>query len=142
MKTKPPKTKRDFVRYLRDVFDDLQDAHVSDLFEEISLADLIEEVSATACRFGAGHLIEPFQYMMKTREALAIVGRLLVWAERTTEDHFDRAQAADYLGITAASLYGLVERKRIVPLRGPRRTYRFTKEQLEKYLASNTQLCV
>ena len=38
------------------------------------------------------------------------------------------------------SLYGLVERKRLTPLRGPRRTYRFTREQLDHYLAENSKL--
>ena len=142
MKPRSPKTKRDFVRYLRDLFDDLQTADVSDFFEKMSLADLIEDVNMTACRCGAGHLIEPYRHMMTTREALAVVGRLLSWAESNRGDYFDSVQAADYLGISKASLYALVERKRIVPLRGPRRTYRFTKEQLEQYLATSTNVCV
>lgn len=142
MKLKLPKTRREFIRYLRDVFDELQLAHTTDYFEEMDLAALVEEVSVTACRFGAGHLIDPHHHMMNTRQALIVVGRLLAWAEHDPGDYFDSPQAADYLGITKASLYGLVKRKRIVPLRGPRRTYRFTKKQLDHYLATNTQLCV
>jgi hypothetical protein len=142
MNLKSPKTKQEFARYLRDVFVKLEHAHTSDYFEEMNLADLIEDVSVTACRFGAGHLIAPQHHAMKTREALVVVGRLLAWAEQNPGDYFDSRQAADYIGVTIASLYGLVERKRIVPLRGPRRTYRFTKKQLEHYLATNTQLCV
>lgn len=142
MKRKLPKTKREFIHYLQDVFDELKDVHTSDCFEEMDLAALIEDVSVVACRFGAGHLIDPYHHIMKTREALVVVGRLLAWAEASPGGYFDSPQAADYLGITKASLYGLVERKRIVPLRGPRRTYRFTKKQLDNYLATNTNLCV
>ncbi len=142
MKTKPPKTRQEFVRYLRDVFVKLEYAHTSDYIEEIDLANLIEEVSVTACRFGAGHLIDPQHHTMKTREALVVVGRMLAWAEQNPGDYFDSRQAADYIGVTAASLYGLIERKRLVPLRGPRRTYRFTKMQLDQYLGANTNLCV
>ena len=54
--------------------------------------------------------------------------------------YFDSTAAADYLGITEKSLYAIVERKRLTPLRGPRRTYRFTQKQLDDYLATNTQL--
>lgn len=43
-------------------------------------------------------------------------------------------EAAAYLGTTVSSLYGLVERRQIEPLRGPRRRYRFTKEMLNQYL--------
>jgi excisionase family DNA binding protein len=43
-------------------------------------------------------------------------------------------EAAAYLGITKGSLYGIVERRRIEPLRGPKRTYRFTKKMLDDYL--------
>ncbi len=46
-------------------------------------------------------------------------------------------EAADYLGITIRSLYGQIERRRLIPLRGPRRTYRFTTEMLDDYLARN-----
>jgi len=55
-----------------------------------------------------------------------------------SEKYLDSKQACDYLGITESSLYGLVERKRITPLRGPRRSYRFTKQQLDNYLANNS----
>jgi excisionase family DNA binding protein len=43
-------------------------------------------------------------------------------------------EAARYLGISVKSLYGVVERRHLVPLRGPRRAYRFTTEILDEYL--------
>lgn len=48
--------------------------------------------------------------------------------------YLNAEEAATYLGITKASLYGIVERRRIEPLRGPKRTYRFTKKMLDDYL--------
>jgi excisionase family DNA binding protein len=48
--------------------------------------------------------------------------------------YIDSEEAATYLGITIKSLYGQVERGHIKPLRGPRRTYRFTTEMLDEYL--------
>lgn len=43
-------------------------------------------------------------------------------------------EAAEYLGVTLSSLYGIVERGHLVPLRGPRRSYRFTEALLDEYL--------
>ena len=107
MKPRFPKNKKDFVRYLRDVFDDLQTAHVSDLFEEMSLADLIEEVCVMACRFGGGHLINPHHHIMKTREALAVVGRLLAWAENQMPESelLTVAEVAVMLGISTRTAW-------------------------------------
>jgi excisionase family DNA binding protein len=51
-----------------------------------------------------------------------------------TSPYLDAEQAAAYLGITVSSLYGIVERGHLIPLRGPRRRYRFTKELLDDYL--------
>lgn len=48
--------------------------------------------------------------------------------------YLDAKEAAFYLGTSASSLYGLVERRQIDPMRGPRRRYRFTKEMLDEYL--------
>ena len=43
-------------------------------------------------------------------------------------------EAAKYLGISIKSLYGVVERRHLIPLRGPRRAYRFKVEMLDQYL--------
>ena len=48
--------------------------------------------------------------------------------------YFDAEEAASYLGTTVNSLYGLVERRQIEPLRGTKRRYRFTREMLDEYL--------
>ena len=53
---------------------------------------------------------------------------------RRASPYLQSQEAADYLGITVKSLYGLVERQQLVPLRGPKRTYRFTTEILDDYI--------
>lgn len=52
----------------------------------------------------------------------------------TQSPYLGAEQAAGYLGISVKSLYGLVERRQITPLRGPKRTYRFTEDILHEYL--------
>ncbi len=54
---------------------------------------------------------------------------------RRRSPYLDAEEAAAYLGISIKSLYGIVERGRLVPLRGPRRRYRFTTAMLDEYLA-------
>ena len=48
--------------------------------------------------------------------------------------YLDAEGAASYLGVTLNSLYGVVERGHLQPLRGPRRRYRFTTAMLDEYL--------
>ena len=48
--------------------------------------------------------------------------------------YLDSEQAAQYLGIDVKQLYRQVELSRLKPLRGPRNSYRFTKQQLDHYL--------
>lgn len=48
--------------------------------------------------------------------------------------YLDAGRAASYLGVTLNSLYGIVERGHLEPLRGPRRRYRFTTAMLDEYL--------
>jgi excisionase family DNA binding protein len=54
---------------------------------------------------------------------------------RGRSPYLDATEAAAYLGITLKSLYGIVERGHLEPLRGPRRRYRFTSVMLDEYLA-------
>ena len=49
--------------------------------------------------------------------------------------YLDAGDAAAYLRITMKSLYGIVERGHLEPLRGPRNRYRFTAAMLDDYLA-------
>ena len=101
MSTKLPRTKQEFARYLSDTFDELQAIHGADEFEQIDIAAKVEEVSVIACRFGAGHLIDPPHQMMKPREALVVVGRLLAWTEKELRSPtLDVHEVAALLGCT------------------------------------------
>ena len=53
-----------------------------------------------------------------------------------TPRYLNAEQAAEYLGCTVKSLYRQVELGRLVPLRGPKRSYRFTVGMLDRYLAA------
>ena len=48
--------------------------------------------------------------------------------------YLDSDKAAQYLSIDVKQLYRQVELGRLKPLRGPRNSYRFTKQQLDHYL--------
>ena len=60
--------------------------------------------------------------------------------EGRTSPYLDAEAAAEYLGINVKSLYGVVERRHLVPLRGPRRSYRFTREMLDEYLEATANV--
>jgi excisionase family DNA binding protein len=134
-----PKHIRELVAYLEERFALLEtlDQHEPDCFDQWGVEDLLAQTSRTVCRFGgpAGKPTGSIQGAMET------VGRQLAWARQQLSPqspYFDTAQACDYLGVTGKSLYALVERGRLTPLRGPRRSYRFTREMLDAYLAQNS----
>ena len=134
---KEPRTRQDLTRWLQAAFGQLDsNCRYADYYDQLEIQELVEQAGRYACRFGVpGNLIAG--ECPTPLEALAYLGRLLQWAQ-TPAAYFDSQAASDYLGITAASLYALVERNRLKPLRGPRRTYRFTQAQLDEYLATNT----
>jgi excisionase family DNA binding protein len=102
-------------------------------------AEIAEEAQRRAAKAGAPIVYESNAFGISPRAALGVVGQLLKWAD-SQSPYFDSGGACNYLGITEQSLYGLVERKRLIPLRGPRRSYRFTRQQLDEYLAQNSNL--
>ena len=53
-----------------------------------------------------------------------------------TGRYLNAEQAAEYLGCSVKSLYRQVELGKLKPLRGPKRSYRFTTAMLDKYLAA------
>ncbi|HEY1601475.1 MAG TPA: helix-turn-helix domain-containing protein [Pirellulales bacterium] len=57
-----------------------------DFFDRLAVAQIIEQASRHASRFGAGHLVSSLPPTFKPDDGLAIVGRLLEWTrERTSE---------------------------------------------------------
>jgi excisionase family DNA binding protein len=133
------KTLEDFRRHLQETFDTLDvwcQYGEPDWYRGLEISEMVEEAGRLACRFGCDPIALPSTEPM---DALAAIGKLLAWAD-ARRPYFDSRGACNYLGITEQSLYGLVERKRLVPLRGPRRTYRFTREQLDAYLAQDSDV--
>ncbi|MGA2796110.1 MAG: helix-turn-helix domain-containing protein [Thermoguttaceae bacterium] len=131
------KTITQFRKHLQNLFDSIDmrcKYGEPDYYDQLDFDIEIEDVKRLACRFGAGHLIGSEVTTYTPKEALIFVGNLLNFVNGMSDKYIDSKQACDYLGITESSLYGLVERKRIIPLRGPRRSYRFTKAQLDNYL--------
>jgi excisionase family DNA binding protein len=134
------RTFESFRRWLQANYDELDmvcQYAAPDPFQNALATDTVEEAGRFACRFGAGHLLDAKVPILSPREALAILGRILAWADQVERPFFDSSAACNYLGITEQSLYDLVGRKRLIPLRGPRRTYRFTRQQLDEYLANS-----
>jgi excisionase family DNA binding protein len=140
-----PKTISDLPRWLREQFETFQHLDTFGLpdhgdFDGFEAATLVNECQRVACGFGAP-LVGDEQTVTSIRAGVETLGHLLAWARDRTaaaSPYFDSSAACNYLGITGQSLYGLVERKRLVPLRGPRRTYRFTRKQLDDYLENPT----
>ena len=108
----------------------------TDVWQEWQLAEIVEEAQIQGTRYGLD-LVAPEAASLTPRAAVAIIGKLLAAVGNVPSKFLDSAGACDYLGITEQSLYGLVERKRLTPLRGPRRSYRFTPQQLDQYLENS-----
>lgn len=133
------RTIEDYRRHLQSAFDVLAlwcQYGEPDWYRGLEVGEIVDENQRLGCRFGCD---VPRVATADPQAALQQVGKLLAWAKRQGP-YFDSAGACDYLGITEQSLYGLVERKRLKPLRGPRRTYRFTRKQLDDYLAQDTDI--
>ena len=97
--------------------------------------DLVVEAGEAMLSAGRMELYkESRQPISSAHDARAFLGKCLTPEPQATSPYFDSKQAAAYIGITVKSLYGLVERGQLKPLRGPRRTYRFRPEMLDKYL--------
>lgn len=75
-----PRTPRQFRDWLEDTFDELDflcQYADPDEFDQMVIAQQVEQASRLGCRFGAGDLIEPDRPTRTPHNALAIVGRLL-----------------------------------------------------------------
>jgi len=71
----------------------------------------------------------------KAREILADCLTAVDRRSPVQESWIDADGAAKYLGVTLNSLYGLVERRKLVPDgRGPKRRYRFKTATLDAYV--------
>jgi excisionase family DNA binding protein len=96
---------------------------------------ILEEVSKRLAKQGQTELYTA-SLEVPACDPIAIKTFLTRCITKPQSEYLDANAAAEYLGISLKSLYTLVERRRLIPLRGPRRTYRFTKGMLDAYLSS------
>jgi excisionase family DNA binding protein len=140
----------DFRRWLLDRMDELDRLYEHPAPDESLWSrclDVVQEAGDLAARRGITELLErsrSFDGATEPMDAKAFLSDCVtvIASQPRIPDpeppHFDGGQAADYLGITMGSLQGLVDRRRLIPLRGPRNSYRFTREKLDEYLHATT----
>ena len=101
---------------------------------------IVEDVADRMARLGFAELYElkqdyvPFAHPDEAKGYLARCLAALPQPAAVESPYLDSEKAAQYLGIDVKQLYRQVELRRLKPLRGPRNSYRFTKQQLDNYL--------
>lgn len=116
---KNPANKTAFRRWLCERFDVLE-ALVQhgepDFYTGIEVADLVEEAQRLACRFGAGNLIGDERPRPTPMQALAVLGRLLAWAEQgEPPDLLSVRDVAAKLGTSSRSVWRMLSAGQIPP---------------------------
>jgi excisionase family DNA binding protein len=130
-----PKTLSDLPRYLREQYDTV--AHLdrlADFYTGLEVAEIVNAAQRAALQFGAPGVADPLT-TATIREGLELIGKLCAWSE--PQPHaLTVKQAADRLGVSARTIYDLVESgllpcQRIGTGRG---TIRVAREAIERYL--------
>jgi hypothetical protein len=107
-------------------------------------AEIVRDVGDRMARLGFAELYElsqdyvPFAHPDETKGYLARCLAVLPEPAVVESPYLDSEHAAQYLGIDVKQLYRQVELRRVKPLRGPRNSYRFTKQQLDHYLGKSS----
>ena len=106
---KHPTNKTAFRRWLREQFEVIEvlvEHGAPDFYTGIEIADLVEQAQRIACRFGAGHLIGDELPTPTPRQALAVIGRLLAWAEQgDPPDLLSVREVAGKLGTSSRTVW-------------------------------------
>jgi excisionase family DNA binding protein len=103
-------------------------------------SEIVQEVGNRMARLGFAELYElgqeyvPFAHPDEAKGYLARCLAVLPQPATVESPYLDSEKAAQYLGIDVKQLYRQVELGKLKPLRGPRNSYRFTKQQLDNYL--------
>jgi prophage regulatory protein len=111
MTNKEPRTLLQFRRWLEDTCDDLEiycRYAEPDFFDQLEIAQIVEDSNRLARRLGAGEVVGPDPSFPKPSESLAIVGRLLRWAnEQTTQQSelMSVEEVGQMLGISARTVW-------------------------------------
>jgi excisionase family DNA binding protein len=141
MKPRTPRTLREYREYLQDAFDTLKSDHASDFFDQMQIADQVEEASVLACRFGAGHLIETKHHVLTPREALVLVGRLLAFVEKEVRSPtLDVHEMALRLGCTERTVWRLEAKGLIPAARRVGKVVRWDRDEVEDWLENQAIL--
>ena len=123
-----------FRLWLIQALDDLRDDD-PDVGHFAHCAEVVREAGEQAVKLG---LVEVYQRcrageFLGIGTARSILCFALSQLPVAEPAFYDAASAAHYLGMSVKQLYRAVEQGRLAPLRGPRRSYRFTKEILDTY---------
>ncbi len=109
-----PKNKTAYRRWLREQYDAIEalvEYGEPDFFTGLEIAEMIEQASRLACRFGAGHLIGNSPPTTPL-EALAVLGRLLAW-QPDPPDLLSVEEVAGRLGTSVRSVWRMRSRGEI-----------------------------
>lgn len=141
MKTKTPRTLSDYREYLESAFDILESDHASDFFDQMQIANQVEEASTLACRFGMGDLIDPQHHIMTPRQALVVVGRLLARAEKELRSPtLDIHEIALILGCTERTVWRWEAKGLIPAARRVGRLVRWDRDEVDTWLEKQATL--
>ena len=116
---KHPTNKTAFRRWLHEQFEVIEvlvEHGAPDFHTGIEIADLVEQAQRLACRFGAGHLIGDQFPTPTPLQALAVLGRLLAWAEQgDPPDLLSVRDVAAKLGTSSRSVWRMLSAGQIPP---------------------------
>lgn len=136
--SKEPKTFPQYLRWLRSAFADMERyaryAEV-DFYEKLGIADTIEQASRLACRFGGGHLLEEERGLRTPREAMAILGKFLAWAQEQSSQPAALLSAEEVgrlLGVSTRTIWRMLSAEEIP---APIKVGSLTKWRREEILA-------
>jgi predicted DNA-binding transcriptional regulator AlpA len=114
---KHPTSKTAFRRWLAaqvDLLAAIDEYGEPDFFVALDTAEIVGQASRLACRFGAGHLIGDELPTPTPRQGLAVVGRLLAWAEQgEPPDLLSVVEVAGRLGTSVRSVWRMRSRGEI-----------------------------
>jgi len=106
-----PKSKAAYRRWLRQQFDILEalDSIEPDFYDMLDIAALVGQACRYACRFGGGDMIGTEQPTVTPLQALAVLGRLLAWAEQSNPpDLLSVRDVAAKLGASSRSVWRML----------------------------------
>ncbi len=85
-------------------------------FEQLDIYHTLEQAGILACRFGAGHLLEPLTPSVRPMDGLRVLGSLLAWSQQGKQsDLFTVGEVAEKLSVSTRSVWRMVSTAEIPP---------------------------